>query len=132
MIDRTPVTESLSGPGSPPGTAAATPPASGSGSGGTPSKVPPPPTPVSTGTATVDWTPPTQNSDGSTLANLAGYTVYYGTSPDQLTHSVKLTNPGLSAFTVSNLSPGIWYFAVTSYTAAGVESVRSGVVSTTI
>lgn len=87
---------------------------------------------VSSGTVTLDWTPPTQNSDGTTLTNLAGYTVYYGTSPDHLTQSVKLTNAGLSAYTVSNLTSGVWYFAVTSYSSAGVESSRSGVVSTTI
>ena len=145
MIDRTPATAGLAGPSSTPGTAAETPPASGSiggtgssGSGGTTGntgggKTIPPPAPApTTGTATVDWLPPTQNNDGSTLTNLAGYTLYYGNSPDQLTRSIKVTNPGLTAFTVSDLSPGVWYFAVTSYTAGGIESARSGVVSTTI
>jgi hypothetical protein len=92
----------------------------------------PPPQPISTGTATLDWTPPTENSDGSSLTNLAGYTVYYGTSPDTLTESVKVSNPGLAAYTVSNLTSGTWYFAVTSYSAAGVESIRSGVISAKI
>jgi Fibronectin type III domain len=86
----------------------------------------------STGTATLDWTPPTQNSDGSALTNLAGYTVYYGTAPDKLTESVKVSNPGVAAYTLSNLASGTWYFAVTAYSAAGVESDRSGVVSTQI
>jgi len=84
------------------------------------------------GAATLDWTPPTENTDGSTLTNLAGYTVYYGTSPDNLNQSVKVTNAGLSAYTVTNLTSGTWYFAVTSVSAAGVESSRTGVVSTTI
>ena len=84
------------------------------------------------GSTTIDWTPPTQNNDGTALTNLAGYTVYYGSSPEQLTHTVKLSNPGLTAYTVSNLSSGTWYFVVTSYSASGVESLRSGVVSTTI
>jgi len=76
--------------------------------------------------------PPTENTDGSVLTNLAGYTVYYGTSPSSLTQSLKVTNPGLSAYTVSNLPAGTWYFAVTSYSSTGVESSRTGVVSTTI
>jgi hypothetical protein len=76
--------------------------------------------------------PPTENNDGSALTNLAGYTVYYGTSPSNLTQSVKVTNPGLSAYTVTNLSSGTWYFAVTSYSSTGVESTRTGTVSTTI
>jgi hypothetical protein len=92
----------------------------------------PPPNTVSTGTATLDWTPPTENSDGSVLINLAGYTVYYGTSPDSLTESVKVSNPGLSAYTLSNLAAGTWYFAVTSYSSAGIESARSGVISAKI
>jgi hypothetical protein len=82
--------------------------------------------------ATLDWMPPTENSDGSALTNLAGYTVYYGTSPSSLTQSVKITNPGLSAYTMTNLSSGTWYFAVTSYSSTGIESDRSGVVTTTI
>jgi hypothetical protein len=86
----------------------------------------------STGVATLDWMPPTENTDGSILNNLAGYTVYYGTSPSGLTQSVKVTNPGLTAYTLSNLQSGTWYFTVTSYSSAGIESTRSGVVSTTI
>jgi hypothetical protein len=86
----------------------------------------------STGVATLDWMPPTENTDGSVLNNLAGYTVYYGTSPSDLTQSVKITNPGLTAYTLSNLQSGTWYFTVTSYSSVGIESTRSGVVSTTI
>jgi hypothetical protein len=89
-------------------------------------------TTTTTGVATLDWLPPTENSDGSALTNLAGYTVYYGTSPDSLTQSVKVTNPGLTAYTVTNLPSGTWYFAVTSYSSTGVESTRTGTVSTTI
>jgi hypothetical protein len=85
-----------------------------------------------TSVATLDWLPPTENSDGSVLINLAGYTVYYGTSPDNLTQSVKLTNPGLTSYTVTNLPSGTWYFAVTAYTADGVESLRTSVISSKI
>jgi hypothetical protein len=84
-----------------------------------------------TGTA-ANAMPPTENTDGSVLTNLAGYTVYYGTSASNLTQSVKITNPGLTACTLSNLPSGTWYFAVTSYSSTGIESSRSGVVSTTI
>jgi hypothetical protein len=45
---------------------------------------------------------------------------------------VKVSNPGLTAYTVSNLTSGTWYFAVTSYSSAGVESIRSGVISAKI
>jgi hypothetical protein len=87
---------------------------------------------MSAGNATLDWTPPTENSDGSVLTNLAGYNIHYGTSPDNLTQVVRLANPGLASYVVDNLSAGKWYFAVTSYVANGAESSNSGVVSTTI
>jgi len=45
---------------------------------------------------------------------------------------VKVTNPGLTAYTLSNLAAGTWYFAVTSYSSAGVESILSGVISAKI
>ncbi len=108
------------------------------GNPGTPSTpvgvpvTPPTSTPASSGTATLDWTPPTQNSDGSALTNLAGYHLYYGTSASNLSQSVQVGNAGLSAYTVSNLSPGTWYFAVTSYSSSGVESARSATVSVTL
>jgi hypothetical protein len=86
----------------------------------------------SAGVATLDWTPPTENTDGTALTNLAGYTVYYGTSPDSLTKSIKVSNPGLTAFTVTDLPAGTWYFAVTSYSSTGVESGRTGTVSAKI
>jgi hypothetical protein len=91
-----------------------------------------PPVTTVNGVATLDWQPPTQNSDGSVLTNLAGYTVYYGTSPDNLSKSVKVTNPGLTAYSVTGLTSGTWYFAVTSYSADGVESGRTATVSTKI
>src|SRR5581483_2849230 len=42
------------------------------------------------GSATVKWTAPTLNTDGSALTNLAGYYVKYGTSPTSLTGSVQI------------------------------------------
>jgi len=127
MIDRTPVVDTTTQSTAPASNTVA----SNQGST-TPTVVTPPVKTVSTGTATLDWTPPTENSDGTTLTNLAGYTVYYGTSPDALTESVKVSNPGLTAYTLSNLPTGTWYFAVTAYSATGVESSRSGVISTKI
>jgi hypothetical protein len=91
-------------------------------------------TPVKTinGVATLDWQPPTENNDGTILTNLAGYTVYYGTSPSNLSQSVKISNPGVASYTVTGLTSGTWYFAVTAYSADGVESTRTTTVSTTI
>ena len=87
---------------------------------------------VANGVATVSWTPPTRNTNGSQLTNLAGYRIFYGTSANALSRSVQIANPGVATYVVSNLSPATWYFAVRSYTTAGAESALSNVASKTI
>lgn len=87
---------------------------------------------VSNGTAQLSWQPPTSNSDGSALTNLAGYRVHYGTQKSNLGQSITIANPGIAAYTVTNLSSGTWYFGLTAYTAAGEESALSNVGTKTI
>ena len=43
-------------------------------------------TQVGLGSMSLSWTPPTQNTDGSALTDLAGYKLYYGTVLWQLRH----------------------------------------------
>jgi hypothetical protein len=83
----------------------------------------------SRGTATLSWTPPTRNSDGTTLTNLAGYRVHYGQSATALAQTIQLANAGTSSYIVSNLAPGTYYFAVRAYTTAGTESALSNIES---
>lgn len=87
---------------------------------------------VATGSATLSWTPPTSNTDGSPLNDLAGYRVYWGTSPTNLSNSVTVPNPGLATYVVGQLTPAQWHFAVTAYTATGNESGYSNVASKTV
>lgn len=82
---------------------------------------------VTLGSASLSWSPPTQNTDGSSLVNLAGYNIYYGTGPAALNAKVNVANPGATAFTVTGLASGTWYFALTAYSADGVESALSNV-----
>jgi hypothetical protein len=89
-------------------------------------------TAVSTGSATLSWNPPTTNTDGSPLTNLAGYRVYWGPSIGSYTSSVTLNNPGLASYVVENLGPGTYYFVVTARNSAGGESQYSNVASKTI
>ena len=89
-------------------------------------------TQVATGSATISWTPPTQNTDGSSLTNLAGYRLYYGTNSASLTQTVQIANAGASSFVVDNLSPATWYFAVKAYNTSGAESDFSALASKTI
>jgi hypothetical protein len=78
---------------------------------------------VSLGSATLTWSPPTQNTDGSPLTDLAGFVVYWGTASRNYSNSVTLPNPGLTSYMVENLAPGAtYYFATTSYNDDGLES----------
>lgn len=85
-----------------------------------------------TGTATLTWTAPTLNTDGSALTNLAGYRIVYGTSASALNQIVEVSNPSILAYKIEALQPATYYFAIKSYTSAGVESDPSGVVSLVI
>ncbi len=85
-----------------------------------------------TGTALLSWTPPTENTDGSMLADLAGYRVYYGTQPGNYTESVEIANPGLASYLIENLAPANWYFVMTAYNTSNIESAYSPEVSKVI
>jgi Putative Ig domain len=80
---------------------------------------------ATTGSATVGLTPPTQNSDGSPLTNLAGMRVYYGTSPSSLNQKIQLAGTAPMTYTISNLASGTWYFGATAYTTSGAEGAMS-------
>ena len=86
-------------------------------------------TQISSGSATLSWTAPTQNTDGSALTNLAGYRILYGTSQSALTQTLQIANPGLTTCVIENLSPGTYYFAVRAYSSTGGESADSTVAS---
>jgi hypothetical protein len=87
---------------------------------------------VQMGSATLRWTPPTLNEDGSPLTDLRGYRVYYGTSSTSMDTTLELPNAGLTSAVVENLAPATWYFTVRAYNAANVESSSSNVASKTI
>jgi hypothetical protein len=85
-----------------------------------------------TGSVTLSWMPPTENTNGTPVTDLAGYWIYYGTSGNAMTKTVRIANPGIVTYVLSNLAPGTWYFAVTAYTTADVQSSQSAVASGTI
>lgn len=87
---------------------------------------------AATGSAVLSWLPPTRNTDGSPLTNLAGYRVYWGTSPGSYPNQVTLNNPGLTTYVVDNLVSGTYYFAVTAFNSTGAESQLSNSASKTI
>ena len=87
---------------------------------------------VGTGTATLSWSPPTVNTDGTSLTNLGGYRIYFGTSEADLNDMVEVDSPGITSYVVQGLVAGTHYFAISAFNSSGVESAMKMVGSKTI
>lgn len=78
---------------------------------------------VMAGDVTLQWDPNPET-------DVVGYKVYYGASSRTYSSPIPL---GLqTAYTVTGLAAGTYYFAVTAYNADGLESAFSNEVSTTV
>jgi hypothetical protein len=86
-----------------------------------------------TASVTLGWVAPTQNINGTTLTNLEGYKIYYGTASKQYTTTISVANPAALSYVINSLTVGQQYFfAVTAVSLAGVESSYSPEISATI
>jgi hypothetical protein len=85
-----------------------------------------------TGTAELAWQMPTENTNGTPLTDLAGYTIVYGASPSTMNRWVQLTDIGTTGYVIKGLGQGTWYFAIVSYTLSGANSALSNISSKTI
>jgi hypothetical protein len=77
------------------------------------------------GSANLSWQAPTQNEDGTTLTDLAGFKVYYGPAVDNYPNVATINNPTVTTYLVENLSPGTWFFVVTAFDLSDNESEYS-------
>ncbi|MDJ0909454.1 MAG: putative Ig domain-containing protein [Woeseiaceae bacterium] len=84
------------------------------------------------GSATLTWTAPTLNTDGTTVTDLAGFRIYYGTTLNQWTNQIDIDNPSITTYVVENLSPDTYYFVATAINSSGAESGYSNATSRTI
>jgi len=85
-----------------------------------------------TGSATLHWSAPETNEDGTPLTDLRGYRVYYGQQQSNLASRLDIPDAGITSTTVEELPPATWYFSVRAYAADGTESAPSNIVSKTI
>jgi len=85
-----------------------------------------------TNAATLSWSAPTENEDGSALTNLSGYRIRYGTKADELTSEITINTAGITTYMVTDLAPATYYFAIKAVSASGAESSLSDVASKTI
>ena len=84
------------------------------------------------GTALLSWIPPTDNTDGSSLTDLVGYKIRYGTSSGSYSDTITINNPGITSYLVENLASADWHFVMTSFNSSGIESSYSSEVSKTV
>jgi len=87
---------------------------------------------TATGSVTLNWTPPTQNEDGSQLTNLAAYRILWRREGNTFRESVRINNPSVTRYVVEGLTPGTYEFAATAINGAGVESRFSNAITKTI
>jgi hypothetical protein len=78
-----------------------------------------------TGVATLSWSPPTKNTNGTPVVALAGYHVYYGNLASALTKSVAVSGGNTSSLEISGLPSGTWYFAVAADASDGTQGPQS-------
>ena len=74
------------------------------------------------GFATLSWTAPTQNTDGSPLTDLASYKIYYGDESGSYHTSIQISNNGMTVYVVKHLTSNTYYFVMTAINSSGVES----------
>jgi len=78
--------------------------------------------------ASLSWNAPSTNSNGTPITDLAGYKLYVGNA--SRSYQQKLDMGKVTNYAVANLADGsTYYFAVTAYNSAGVESPYSAEVS---
>lgn len=88
---------------------------------------------AATGQATTSWTPPTQNTDGSPLTNLASYKLYHATTAGGVPSAtpIVVTAPATS-HVITGLPAGLRYYGIRAVNAAGVESAMSNLANNTV
>lgn len=91
------------------------------------------PTPPPTYTVTLSWTPPTQNTNGTALTNLASYRVYWSTTNGTWTQANSVSVPSPATGRVLSqqnlLSDTTYFFTVTAVNTTGQESPYPNVAS---
>jgi hypothetical protein len=90
------------------------------------------PVPGASGSVKLSWVAPTQNTDGTPATELAGYRIYYGTDPNEMTESINVVGATSTSYVVDGLATGTYYFSVMAYNSAGFNSGLSNTADQTI
>lgn len=82
--------------------------------------------------ATLTWTLPTLNTDGSSYTDPKGFVISYGTSAGALTQTLNVLSPTATSQVITPASAGTWYFAIASMNQRDAVGPQSPVVSKVI
>jgi hypothetical protein len=77
---------------------------------------------VGNGSATLSWSAPTENTDGSALTNLTGYKLYWRNGSGAYANSITISNPSVTTYVVENLAAGTYEFVATAFNSQNAES----------
>jgi hypothetical protein len=98
----------------------------------TPAPAPAVPAP-SANSALLTWNSPATLADGSVTPNIAGYRIYYGTTPGSYSSSVYVAGAANLSTLITGLQLGAtWYFTVAAVDSSGNESSFDYEVSKTL
>jgi hypothetical protein len=80
--------------------------------------------PEQTGSVSLTWAAPATRSDGEALplAEIAGYTLYYGTVLGDYPNSLDIDSAAATSITVDDLPLATYYFVLTTRDTGGLES----------
>ena len=87
---------------------------------------------TASGSATLSWLAPAQNSDGSPLTDLASYRVYFGDVCRRLPQLADRQGLWRREPMVDQLTPATWYFVITAVDSGRAESGYSNVASKSV
>jgi hypothetical protein len=91
-----------------------------------------PATPIPTGTLTLTWEAPTENTDGTPYTNPGGFKIYYGTMQGTYANSRTINDPAARNYLLDMLPYATYYVVATAFSTAGAESAYSNVASATV
>jgi hypothetical protein len=80
-------------------------------------------TPSPSSEVTLNWTAPTEYTNGARLTDIRGYKILYGTRSAELNQTIETRN--VTSHRIERLAPGTYYFEVRAIAANGNESASS-------
>jgi hypothetical protein len=87
---------------------------------------------MATGAATLSWSAPTAYTDGTRISELSGYKIYYSPNIEEVSQRKSLPAllaPQMDNIALEDLTPELWYFAISAVDINNVEGELSVILS---